>query len=603
MNVIEKIEIKNFRSFGNRVKSKFEIQNINSINVISGANDSGKSNILRALNLFFNKNTNLNEFFDFEKDFFKKEVLDEDDIKEELVTIKIHFLNYKNREKNKNKPENIFLPEKFWVSRKYKRNSQYSAYTQDSSIVTDFKREKKDLVYNEENKNIKPSLEKQLTDFIDSIQYHYVPAIKDKEYFSHLYGELQQTLWKAKSSPVINTQKKFQEAIQTTTQTLMDEFKIIANSMDNFAPFFELPQNLIEIFKTLSVNTGSVDLKLRGDGIQAKLIPEILYFIALQEKKLTSTKIKSGQKAKKYFIWGFEEPENSYEYKNAQILADRFKDIFSNEVQIFLTTHAFNFLTINGSNVSTYRVWRDINIQSSRINYIKKSTQGQFNLDLIPTDNDTLKDELGVFELNQKLEEVYKELEDKRVSLINKLEEINLLTKELTKPILISEGKNKIYIEKLKEFYLSDLDFEILDQKELGDSEMQKLFEFLLKTQNKKPKKLFVFDCDSKSKFESLERKKTDYLEPFVFELNDTNNTIKKGIENLFNETLILENRDRFYIKKEKESDYGAKTIIEEFSKNEFEKFICEERNKKEDFDKFLPLVEKIREYFKEEQQ
>ena len=69
-------------------------------------------------------------------------------------------------------------------------------------------------------------------------------------------------------------------------------------------------------------------MKLRGDGIQAKLIPEILYFIALQEKKLTSTKIKSGQKAKKYFIWGFEVPENSYEYKNAQILADRFKDIF-----------------------------------------------------------------------------------------------------------------------------------------------------------------------------------------------------------------------------------------------------------------------------------
>ena len=41
-----------------------------------------------------------------------------------------------------------------------------------------------------------------------------------------------------------------------------------------------------------------------------------------------------------------------------------------------------------------------------------------------------------------------KELEDKRVSLINELERINLLTKELTKPILISEGKNKIYIEK-----------------------------------------------------------------------------------------------------------------------------------------------------------
>lgn len=116
----------------------------------------------------------------------------------------------------------------------------------------------------------------------------------------------------------------------------------------------------------------------------------------MQEKKLTSTKIKSGQKAKKYFIWGFERPENSYEYKNAQILADRFKDIFSNEVQIFLTTHAFNFLTINGSNVSTYRVWRDINIQSSRINYIKKRVLKDNLILIYSTDNDTLKDELGV---------------------------------------------------------------------------------------------------------------------------------------------------------------------------------------------------------------
>lgn len=601
MNIIEKIEIKNFRSFGNRKKLNFELQNIKSVNIISGSNDSGKSNILRALNLFFNKNTNLNEFFDFEKDFFKKRILDNEDIKEELVTIKIHFVNSKNNGKNRIKPEKIFLPEKFWVSRKYKRNSEYSAYTQDSSILTDFKREKKGLTYNEANKNIKASLEKQLTDFIDSIQYHYVPAIKDKEYFSHLYGELQQTLWKAKSSPVINTQKKFQEAIQTTTQTLMDEFKSIANAIDNFAPFFELPQNLIEIFKTLSVNTGSVDLKLRGDGIQAKLIPEILYFIALQEKQLTSTKIKSGQKAKKYFIWGFEEPENSYEYKNAQLLADRFKDIFSKEVQIFLTTHAFNFLTMNGIDVSLYRAWKDISIQSSRINYIKKSNQGQLNLDLIPTDNDTLKDELGVFELNQKLEEVYKELEDKRVNLINKLEEINLLTKELTKPILISEGKNKTYIEKLKEFYLGDLDFEILDQKELGDSEIQKLFDFLLKTQNKEPKKLFVLDCDSNSKFESLQRKKTKYLEPFIFEINNSNNKVRRGIENLFKEELFS-NTARFYPKKEKFNEYGSKTTIEEFNKNEFEKFICEERNIQEDFEKFLPLVEKIKEYFGENQ-
>ena len=35
------------------------------------------------------------------------------------------------------------------------------------------------------------------------------------------------------------------------------------------------------------------------------------------------------KKPKKYFIWGFEEPENSYEYKNAKLLAERFVKTFS----------------------------------------------------------------------------------------------------------------------------------------------------------------------------------------------------------------------------------------------------------------------------------
>ena len=82
MNIIEQIEIKNFRSFGNRKLESYKVLKCQSLNIISGANDSGKSNILRALNLFFNKKTDLNNFFDFGKDFFKKEEIDENEIKE-----------------------------------------------------------------------------------------------------------------------------------------------------------------------------------------------------------------------------------------------------------------------------------------------------------------------------------------------------------------------------------------------------------------------------------------------------------------------------------------------------------------------------------------
>lgn len=485
MNIIEKIEIKNFRSFGNRVKEKVEIVNVKNLNIISGANDSGKSNVLRALNLFFNKNTDLNVFFDFEKDFFKKDNLDTDDVKQQMTTIKIHFLNPKNINKNREQQLKVYLPEKFWVSRKFKSNCEYSNFDQTSGIEVAFKKEKgvnyHHFTYEDK---LKPptiaSLKNQLTNFLSSIQFHYIPAIKDITYFSHLYGELQQTLWKEKNSDVLRKKEQFETSIQSTTESLMEEFKDIVNIEQTFTPLFKLPKDLINLFKTLDVNTGKVDLTLRGDGIQAKLIPEILYFIAKKEKALTTTSTIKGAKSKKYFIWGFEEPENSYEYRNAQLLANRFKEVFTIDIQIFLTTHSFNFLSILGTNVSTYRVWKDDSIDSSRITLIKRNRQGELNLNTLSyaNDSDKLKEELGVFQLNNKLEEIFLELEAERASLIQYKEEVVNQISKLTKPIIISEGNNKLFIEKAKEFFAPNLEFEIFDLKELGDKEMFKLFSF-----------------------------------------------------------------------------------------------------------------------------
>jgi len=309
MDIIEQIEIKNFRSFGNRKLETYKVVKCQSLNIISGANDSGKSNVLRALNLFFNKRTDLKNFLNFKKDFFKKEEIDENEIKEELVTIKIWFHNPKNAGKNNAKKTNIYLPERFWVSRKWKKTSQFSQYDQLSSIEKEFEIEKGDdfRAFVEDGNlksNARASLLKQLTDFINSIQFHYVPAIKDSSYFSHLYGELQQTLWKTKVSSVEDSKNKFEKAIQEETNQLMEEFKNSIGEDSTIEPVFQLPSDLIDLFRALIVQTGNVDLTLRGDGFQAKLIPEILNFIAVKEFSFTAKSIKSEYKSKKYFIWG-----------------------------------------------------------------------------------------------------------------------------------------------------------------------------------------------------------------------------------------------------------------------------------------------------------
>lgn len=598
MRIIEKIELKSFRSFGNRKKSKTQIVKIEDLNIFSGANDSGKSNILRALNLFFNKRTNLNDFLDFNNDFFQRENPDPDDVKEELITIRLTFLNEKNKGVNAKNKDYTRLPEKFWVARKWLKTSEFSSFQQDDGVQTAFKTEKKENwedFYETDKKtlkrNVRANLSKQLTGFLDSIQYHYVPAIKDKDYFSHLYGELQQTLLKEEISKVNKHKGSFQESIQESTEELMEEFKkVINNENVNISAAFELP-DLINLFRTLNVQTGKVNLQYRGDGIQAKLIPEILNFIALKELQMKPSKIKKGAKVKKYFIWGFEEPENSYEYKNAQLLANRFQSIFTKNAQIFLTTHSFNFLSIEGDNVSTYRVWKDEKIESSKITKIKKERSGNFVFEgnEFKNDTDRLNEELGVFQLNQDLEKLYTEIEKKKEEISIKEKYLKEKLSETTRPIIVSEGNNKKFLDKAKEFLLPGLDCEILNIKELGDNEMLKLFKFLVKTQNKEPKKIFILDCDATKVFSSMEQIKTDFLIPFIFEQNDGNTKIKKGIENLFSMELFTPS---MYDKKTITDDYGASNTIETFNKNQFENCICNERNEENDFLKFKPLFE-----------
>jgi len=462
MIVIEQIEIKNFRSFGNRVGETTKLEKISPLNILSGSNDSGKSNILRGMNLFFNGKTNLYDFFDFNRDFFKKESPDEKDIKEELVTIKIWFLNKKNANKNRNQAVKVYLPETFWVSKKWKKTSVYSQFDTRSNIEVSFKNEKDENDYSgflDKDKKlksmIKASLQKQLTEYLSQIQFHYIPAIKDKQYFSHLFGELQQTLWKAKTSIIDEKKNDFQSEIQKETLNLMEEFKQTLSQQNmGYEPVFQLPENMVDLFKTLQVQTGEVELSQRGDGVQAKLIPEILNYISVKERSFTSRTVRRDVQSKKYFIWGFEEPENSYEYKNAQLLADRFRTKFVDNAQVFITTHSFNFLSIDGNNVSKYRIWQDEKIASSRISKIKKDAQGEFNFeDSKLSDSYRLNEELGVFSLNMDLENVFIETERIRKLLNEKIAEVS----NQGKILFVEDKYDQIY--KVAWLKLNDIKF------------------------------------------------------------------------------------------------------------------------------------------------
>jgi len=77
LKLIDEIEISYFRSF-----YKFKIRNLKDLNIIFGKNDSGKSNVMRALNLFFSGSPDHNHPFEFPIDFSEQRMKESEDNEE-----------------------------------------------------------------------------------------------------------------------------------------------------------------------------------------------------------------------------------------------------------------------------------------------------------------------------------------------------------------------------------------------------------------------------------------------------------------------------------------------------------------------------------------
>ena len=285
MDIISKIEIKHFRSFdGGKDQDKVRIDSLTDINVFSGANDSGKSNVLRALNLFFNDEVSPGVKLEKDRDFSKivAKRFDEEISKrknneserirelnekggnekakelrrsDEVITIKLHF-NNPNRQRG--------LPEYFWISKTFSQKNNF----------------KGDYNYQEDLNKA------QTTAFLKSFQFEYIPAIKDRQFFNLLFTKLQNYLFekgdKSKKNQFKQSSESFNDILKIETSDL---FKNFQNSSGVIASFY-IPSTLVDFFRTLSVQTeNDVSLFDRGDGVQARFIPEILDEISRNSKK------------------------------------------------------------------------------------------------------------------------------------------------------------------------------------------------------------------------------------------------------------------------------------------------------------------------------
>jgi len=293
------VQIKNFRSIR---QEKFAPKDFN---IFVGTNDAGKSNILKALNLFFNGETDYDTPFDFSKDFSYLFPITSHSTKEIKIVIKFEIPDSYTE-------HGIFIWTKVW------RTNGYF----EESILT------------EAGKKTAPK--SRVPGALKRIKYRYVPAVKSKEYFKTLLSELYFAISESLISPVLNSAENFSESLKDYTSKISDS----VNRRLNLFSELKIPTNLNDIFKSLIFDTYSsngsyhVPLAFRGDGIQARHIPIILDYIAEENQKS-----RNQGSMNVCTIWGFEEPENGMELSNSFALADEFRE-YSKKIQIFTTTHS-----------------------------------------------------------------------------------------------------------------------------------------------------------------------------------------------------------------------------------------------------------------------
>lgn len=290
------------------------------ITTFVGANDAGKSNVLRALNLFFNDKTDHALPFQFERDyniFSQKQAKRAEHIIVEL-NIELPF-NYRKA----GYPNDIvwrkeWRAEGLYAAGCFHRYSDKQEYRSKSRI---------------------PLL-------LDRIVFDYVPAIKDKYFFADLQGKVYDVLSTVAEKNLRSSSQSFELAIQSQLKDLLSSVSAVFHDSSDM----RLPDNLRQIFENLEFNSNGIPLSRRGDGIKIRHIPMILKFLAEKSNSIH-------KKGNSHHIWGFEEPENNVEMTSCFDMANQFIETSKNEYQIFITTHSPVFYGISETNTEQIKAY------------------------------------------------------------------------------------------------------------------------------------------------------------------------------------------------------------------------------------------------------
>ncbi|MDY4698637.1 AAA family ATPase [Eubacterium coprostanoligenes] len=386
MIAIERIRIKNFRSIVD------ETIDLNDINFFVGKNDSGKSNVLKALNLFFNDETDFGREFDFNIDYSKFAKVVNKRAKEITISLDVVIPNTYSE-------SGVKTWTKIWRCDGLHYDNIESLFKPRSKFITYLKR----------------------------IKYFYIPAIKSNEYFRYLLSQVYLSMTQTADTTLEELNENYSYSLQGLTQRLTLQLRDTLNMTSSV----QMPRNLNVLFRDLTFSTSdkyvdNIDLNQRGDGIKARHIPAIIRFMQENTEKGRPKKSIIGS-----YIWGFEEPENGVEYLSCFEMADELCS-YAVFCQMLITTHSPAFYLKSDSS------------QSARY-FVYKCEDGKSKYDK-DSDINVINEKIGFLPLiSPYIQQEHKKYLAREATLKEEIKNLNDKYERLSdKVVIITEGKTDV---------------------------------------------------------------------------------------------------------------------------------------------------------------
>jgi predicted ATPase len=327
MILITRIVIEGFRSIRHAV-----IEPLADFTSFAGLNNSGKSNVLRALNAFFNEETDPGQFIDVDADYYRPD-LRKKRRKRIRVGLTFHLPDQFRFRRGLEGVQQLLSGETFSVIKEWVRDPVSPTYSLNGSVL--------DL----ENRQ-------KLNQFLQLIKYRYVPnRVLPTELIRNEHQSLRDVLVRRLGQRAKSDAKAFAAIRDTSTRMIKSLTKRFQEACPGEGTVsLATPTSWHDVAFAFGYRLarGGTEIEdaAQGSGIQSLLMLETLYLIDRDYFQQFGWR----QAA----IWGIEEPESSLhsslEARVASYLAGVATDQQS-RLQVLCTTHSDLVIQYSGRSV------------------------------------------------------------------------------------------------------------------------------------------------------------------------------------------------------------------------------------------------------------